>query len=216
MLETIGIKIGIIVGVFVLIFGGKGLTDLARERRERKRQTSLSTTTILQERVDNLPVKPSIAVLPFENLSGDPEQEYFSDGITEDIITALSRIRQFFVVARNSTFAYKGTSPDVRRVAKELGVRYVLEGSVRKAAGRVRISAQLIEGTTGNHVWAERYERGLEDVFAVQDEITQTVVGSIEPELEKSEQQRARIKPPENLPAQDCYYRGMWHLNRRT
>ena len=216
MLETIGIILGIIVGVFVLLFGGKGLIDLARERRERKRQTSLSTTTILQERVDNLPDKPSIAVLPFENLSGDPEQEYFSDGITEDIITALSRIRQFYVIARNSTFAYKGTSPDVRRVAKELGVRYVLEGSVRKAAGRVRISAQLIEGTTGNHVWAERYERGLEDVFAVQDEITQTVVGSIEPELEKSEQQRARIKPPENLQAQDCYYRGIWHLNRRT
>jgi TolB-like protein/cytochrome c-type biogenesis protein CcmH/NrfG len=155
-------------------------------------------------------------VLPFENLSGDPEQEYFSDGITEDIITALSRIRQFFVIARNSTFAYKGTSPDVRQVAKELGARYILEGSVRKAAGRVRISAQLIEGTTGNHVWAERYDRDLEDVFAVQDEITQTVVGSIEPELLKSELHRARIKPPENLQAQDCYYRGMWHLNRRT
>ena len=135
MLETIGIILGIIVGVFVLLFGGKGLIDLARERRERKRQISLSTTTILQERVDNLPDKPSIAVLPFENLSGDPEQEYFSDGITEDIITALSRIRQFFVIARNSTFAYKGTSPDVRRVAKDLGVRYVLEGSVRIAFG---------------------------------------------------------------------------------
>jgi pentatricopeptide repeat protein len=155
-------------------------------------------------------------VLPFTNLSSDPEQEYFSDGITEDIITALSRIRHFFVIARNSTFAYKGTSHDVRQVAKDLGARYVLEGSVRKSANRLRISAQLIEGTTGNHVWAERYDRGLEDVFAVQDEITQTVVGAIEPELEKSEQQRARLKPPENLQAQDCYYRGMWHLNRRT
>jgi adenylate cyclase len=162
------------------------------------------------------PTKPSIAVLPFKNLSGDPEQEYFSDGITEDIITALSRIRQFFVIAGNSTFAYKGTSPDVRQVAKELGARYILEGSVRKAASRVRISAQLIEGTTGNHLWAERYDRDLEDVFAVQDEITQTVVGAIEPELVKSELHRARIKPPENLHAQDCYYRGMWHLNRRT
>ncbi len=163
-----------------------------------------------------LPTKPSIAVLPFKNLSGDPEQEYFSDGITEDIITALSRIRQFFVIARNSTFAYKGTSPDVRQVAKELGARYILEGSVRKAAGRVRISAQLIEGSTGNHVWAERYDRDLEDVFAVQDEITQTVVGAIEPELVKSELHRARIKPPEDLHARDCYYRGVWHLNRRT
>ena len=163
-----------------------------------------------------LPTKPSIAVLPFKNLSDDPQQEYFSDGITEDIITALSRIRQFFVIARHSTFAYKGTSPDVRQVAKELGARYILEGSVRKAAGRVRISAQLIEGTTGNHVWAERYDRDLEDIFAVQDEITQTVVGAIEPELLKSELHRARIKPAENLHAQDCYYRGMWHLNRRT
>ena len=162
------------------------------------------------------PTRLSIAVLPFNNLSGDPEQEYFSDGITEDIITALSRIRRFFVIARHSTFAYKGTSPDVRQVAKELGVRYLLEGSVRKAARRVRISAQLIEGTTGNHVWAERYDRDLEDVFAVQDEITQTVVSAIEPELVKSELHRARIKPPENLHAQDCYYRGMWHLYRRT
>jgi adenylate cyclase len=163
-----------------------------------------------------LPIKPSIAVLPFNNLSGDPDQEYLSDGITEDIITALSRIRQFFVIARHSTFAYKGTSPDVRQVAKELGVRYLLEGSVRKAAGRVRISAQLIEGTTGNHLWAERYDRDLEDVFAVQDEITQTVVGAIEPELLKSELNRARTKTAENLQAQDYYYRGMWHLNRRT
>jgi adenylate cyclase len=163
-----------------------------------------------------LPTKPSIAVLPFKNLSGDPEQDYFSDGITEDIITALSRIRQFFVIAGNSTFADKGTSPDVRQVSKELGARYILEGSVQRAASRVRISAQLIEGTTGNHVWAERYDRDLEDVFAVQDEITQTVVGAIEPELLKSELHRARIKPPENLHAQDCYYRGVWHLNRRT
>jgi len=117
MLEIVGIIIGIVVAVFVLIFGGRGLIDLARERRERKRQASLSKTTIIQERVNNLPDKPSIAVLPFENLSGDPEQEYFSDGITDDIITALSRVRWFFVIARNSTFAYKGTSPDVRRVA---------------------------------------------------------------------------------------------------
>ncbi len=216
MLEIVGIIIGIIVGVFILIFGGRGLIDLARERRERKRQTSLRATTILQERVLDLPDKPSIAVLPFENLSGDPDQEYFSDGITEDIITALSRIRQFFVIARNSTFAYKGTSPDIRQVAKDLGVRYVLEGSVRKSANRVRISAQLIEGTTGNHVWAERYDRDLEDVFAVQDEITQTVVGTIEPELAKAERGRAEAKKPENLDSWDLYHRGMYLVQKRT
>jgi len=163
-----------------------------------------------------LPDKPSIAVLPFKNLSGDPEQEYFSDGITEDIITAVSRIRQFFVIARNSTFAYKGTSPDVRRVAKDLGVRYVLEGSVRKAASRVRISAQLIEGTTGNHLWAERYDRDLEDVFAVQDEITQTVVGTIEPRLAKAERERAKRKRPEDLDSWDLYQRGMYLVQKRT
>jgi len=163
-----------------------------------------------------LPTKPSIAILPFNNLSGDPEQEYFSDGITEDIITALSRIRWFFVIARNSTFAYKGTSPDVRRVAKDLGVRYVLEGSVRKAADRVRISAQLIEGTTGKHLWAERYDRDLEDVFAVQDEITQTVVGTIEPELAKAERERAKAKKPENVDSWDLYQRGMYLVQKRT
>ena len=116
--------------------------------------------------------KLSIAVLPFDNLSGDPEQEYFSDGITEDIITALSRIRQFFVIARNTAFTYKGQPMDVQAVAKELGVRYVLEGSVRRAGDRVRISAQLIDGAAGNQLWAEKYDRGLEDVFEVQDEIT--------------------------------------------
>ena len=216
MLELVGIIIGIITAVFVVIFGGRGLIDIARERRGRKRQTSLSATTILHERVLDLPDKPSIAVLPFENLSGDPDQEYFPDGITEDIITALSRIRQFFVIARNSTFAYKGTSPDVRQVAKDLGVRYVLEGSVRKAAGRVRISAQLIEGTTGNHVWAERYDRDLEDVFAVQDEITQTVVGTIEPELAKAERGRAEAKKPENLDSWDLYQQGMYLVQKRT
>ena len=161
-----------------------------------------------------LPDKPSIAVLPFDNLSGDPEQEYFSDGITEDIITALSRIRQFFVIARNTTFTYKGQALDVQAIAKDLGVRYVLEGSVRKSGGRVRISAQLIDGATGNHLWAERYDRELEDVFAVQDEITLNVVGAIGPELSRAEQERARRKPPENLDAWDFYQRGLWHLWR--
>ena len=160
--------------------------------------------------------KPSIAVLPFNNISGDPEQEYFADGISEDIITALSRIREFSVIARNSTFTYKGRSVDVQTIAKELAARYVLEGSVRKAGSRVRVTAQLIEGTTGNHLWAERYDRDLVDIFAVQDEITHTVVGTIGPELGRAEQQRANSKPPDNLGAWDCYQRGKWHLHRRT
>ena len=153
--------------------------------------------------------KPSIAVLPFSNMSNDPDQEYFSDGITEDIITALSRIRQFFVIARNTTFTYKGRSVDVPAVARELGVRYVLEGSVRKAGNRIRITGQLIDGDTGNHIWAERYDRDLEDIFELQDEITQTVVGAIEPELVLAERARAKSKPAENLAAWDFYQRGM-------
>ena len=163
-----------------------------------------------------LPDKPSIAVLPFENMSGDPEQEYFSDGITEDIITALSHIRQFFVIARNSTFTYKGQAVDVQAVAKDLGVRYILEGSVRKAGNRVRISAQLIDGITGNHLWAERYDRDLEDIFEVQDEITLTVVGAIEPELAQAERERAMTKKPDDLNAWDLFQQGMFHLHKRT
>ena len=161
-----------------------------------------------------LPDKPSIAVLPFDNLSGDPEQEYFADGIAEDLITALSRFRWLFVIARNSSFSYKGTSPDVRRVGTELGVRYVLEGSVRKGGERVRISAQLIDATTGAHVWAERYDRTLEDIFAVQDEITDTIAAAIEPELGEVERQRSRRKPPDSLDAWDCYQQGLGHMYR--
>ena len=160
--------------------------------------------------------KPSIAVLPFVNMSGEAEQEYFADGISEDIITALSRIRWFLVIARNSSFSYKHTSPDVRDVARELDVRYVLEGSVRKAGGRVRVTAQLIDASVGSHIWAERYDRDLADIFAVQDEITQTVVGAIEPELSRAEQERARQKPPDNMDAWDFYQRGQWHFNRIT
>ncbi len=163
-----------------------------------------------------LPDKPSIAVLPFQNMSGDPEQEYFSDGITEDIITALSRIRQFFVIARNTTFTYKGQAVDVQTVARDLGVRYILEGSVRKAGNRVRITAQLIDAETGNHLWAERYDRDLEDIFAVQDEITLTVVGAIEPELSKAEIERARTKKPDDLGSWELYHRGTAHFYRRS
>ncbi|NQU72390.1 MAG: tetratricopeptide repeat protein [Rhodospirillales bacterium] len=166
--------------------------------------------------VQALPDKPSIAVLPFANMSGDPEQEYFADGLTEDIITALSRIRSFFVIARNTTFTFKGQAVDVQAVAKDLGVGYVLEGSVRKSGNRLRITAQLIDGVTGNHVWAERYDRELQDIFDVQDEITDTVVGAIEPELGRAEQERARAKSPQSLHAWDIYQRGMWHLYRRS
>jgi adenylate cyclase len=156
-----------------------------------------------------LPNKPSIAVLPFDNLSGDPEQEYFADGITEDIITGLSRFRSLFVIARNSTFAYKGRSPDVREVARDLGVRYVLEGSVRRGGERIRITGQLVDAETGNHLWAERYDRELEDIFAVQDEVTEAIVATIAPEIGGVELERSQRRPPESLDAWDIYQRGL-------
>ena len=154
-----------------------------------------------------LPDKPSIAVLPFTNMSGDPEQEYFADGITEDLITALSKVRWFFVISRNSTFTYKGQANEMKQVARELGVRYVLEGSVRKGGDRVRITAQLIDGVTGEHVWAERYDRDLAEIFAVQDEITEKVVAAIEPRLYAAEGIRAKRKLPESLDAWECVVR---------
>ncbi len=150
-----------------------------------------------------LPDKPSIAVLPFTNMSGDFEQEYFSDGITEDIITELSRFRTLFVIARNSSFAYKGQSVDVKQIARELGVRYVLEGSIRLAGGRVRVTAQLIDSESGRHVWAERYDRELEDIFALQEEITSNVVGSIAPQIEMAEMARIRGSRVGNVSAYD-------------
>jgi len=159
-----------------------------------------------------LPNKPSIAVLPFANMSNDPEQEYFADGMVEDIITALSRFNQLFVIARNSSFTYKGRAVDVRQVAKELGVRFVLEGSVRKAGNRVRITGQLIDAATGAHLWADRFDGGLEDVFELQDKITGSVVGAIEPTLRKVEIERARRKPVENLDAYDLYLRALPHV----
>ncbi|HKS87496.1 MAG TPA: adenylate/guanylate cyclase domain-containing protein, partial [Pseudolabrys sp.] len=160
--------------------------------------------------------RPSVAVLPFANMSGDPEQEYFADGITEDIITELSKVRWFFVIARNSTFTYKGKAVDVKRVARELGVRYVLEGSVRKSGNRVRISAQLIDAATGNHIWAERYDGELTDIFELQDQVTTRVVGAIAPKLEQVEIERAKHKPTESLDAYDHYLRGMASLHQWT
>jgi adenylate cyclase len=156
-----------------------------------------------------LPEKPSIAVLPFQNISGDPEQEYFADGMVEEIITALSKVRWFFVIARNSSFTYKPRADDVKQVGRELGVRYVLEGSVRKAGNRLRITAQLVDAATGNHIWAERYDRELVDIFAVQDEITECVVATIEPELYAAEHFRSRRKPPESLDAWECVIRAL-------
>jgi TolB-like protein len=156
-----------------------------------------------------LPDKPSIAVLPFANVSGDPEQEYFTDGITEDIITELSRFRSLFVIARNSSFTFKGKAVDVRQVARDLGVRYVLEGSIRKAANRVRVTAQLIDATTGKHLWAERYDRVLEDIFELQDQLTASVVGALMPKLEHAEIDRSKRKPTASLGAYDYYLRGL-------
>ncbi|MFO1058845.1 MAG: adenylate/guanylate cyclase domain-containing protein [Dongiaceae bacterium] len=159
-----------------------------------------------------LPDKPSIAVLAFQNMSGDPEQEYFADGMVEDIITGLSRIKWLFVIARNSSFVYKGRPVDVRQVGRELGVRYVLEGGVRKAGSRLRITAQLLEAETGAHLWADRYDGALEDVFDLQDRITDSVVGIVEPSLRRTEIERSRRKRPENLDAYDLYLRAVPHM----
>ena len=156
-----------------------------------------------------LPNKPSIAVLPFTNLSSDPEQEYFADGMVDDIITALSHFKALFVIARNSSFTYKGRAVDVKQVGRELGVRYVLEGSVRKAANRVRITGQLVDTATGAHLWAERFDGGLGDVFDLQDQVTESVVGAIAPAVEKAEIERAKRKPTESLDAYALYLRGL-------
>ena len=156
-----------------------------------------------------LPDRPSIAVLPFQNMSGDPEQDYFADGMVEEIITGLSRLKWLFVTARNSSFTYKGRAVDVRQVARELGVRYVLEGSVRKAGNRVRISSQLVEAETGLHLWADRYDRPIDDIFAMQDEITISVIGAIEPSLRKAEIERVKRKRPDSLQAYDLVLRAL-------
>jgi len=159
-----------------------------------------------------LPDKPSIAVLPFQNMSDDPAQEYFADGMVEEIITGLSRIKWLFVIARNSSFVYKGKAVDVRQVGRELGVRYVLEGAVRKAGDRLRITAQLLEAETGAHLWADRYDGKLEDVFDLQDQITEKVVGVVEPSIRQSEIEHSRRKRPENLDAYDLYLRALPHM----
>ena len=163
-----------------------------------------------------LPDKPSIAVLPFQNMSGDPEQEYFVDGLVEDIITALSQFKSLFVIARNSSFTYKGKAVDIKQVGRELGVRYVLEGSVRKAANRVRVTGQLIDATTGRHVWADNFDGPLEEVFGLQDQVTTSIVGLIAPQVEKAEIERAMHKPTDRLDSYDSYLRGMALFNKRN
>jgi adenylate cyclase len=163
-----------------------------------------------------LPDQPSVAVLPFTNMSGEPEQEFFADGISEDIITALSRYPSLFVIARNSSFTYKGRSVDVKQIGRELGVRYVLEGGLRKAGNRIRVTAQLVEAESGKHVWAERYDRNLADIFALQDEITEAVTIAVAPAIADAELRRAMRKPPGSLDAWAAYQRGLWHMSKFT
>lgn len=228
-LPAFDIRIGLVaVGVAIIVW------DVLRRSRHQKQtalvhgqQQSLGLVPTPDQRGDDheqrqatsatppaLPDRPSVAVLPFDNVSGDPNQEYFADGITEDIITALSKNRWLFVVARNSTFAFKGQSRDVRRVARELGANYVVAGSVRKAGDRVRVTAELIEGASGNCLWSERYDRDLVDMFRMQDEVTGTIAARIEPELGAVERQRAELKPTQNLNAWDCYHLGLSHMYR--
>ena len=163
-----------------------------------------------------LPDKPSIAVLPFQNMSGDADQEHFADGMVEEVITALSRLRWLFVIARNSSFTYKGRTVDVKQVGRELGVRYVLEGSVRKAGNRVRITGQLIDTSTGAHLWADRFDGGLEDIFELQDRVTESVVGAIAPKLEQAEIERAKRKPPQSLDAWESFVHGMYLYSQHS
>jgi TolB-like protein len=193
-------------------FVGSALTQLSSAGAEGSAPSPEDQLGLPQPRRE----RPAIAVLPFANMSGDREQEYFSDGISEDIITALSKLRWFFVIARNSSFVYKGRSVHINQVAEELGVRYVVEGSVRKSGEQVRISAQLNDVSTGSHIWAERYDRSLADVFAVQDEITESIVAAIEPHLYVAENFRAQRKPPGNLDAWDLVMRALFHFWRVT
>ncbi|HXZ22955.1 MAG TPA: winged helix-turn-helix domain-containing tetratricopeptide repeat protein [Pseudolabrys sp.] len=198
---------------FVRTFARKGFRFVATVEIKDKAGKAL----VEQDHVAlTVPQKPSIAVLPFSNMSGDPEQDPLVDGITEEIITALSRVRWFFVIARGSAFAYKRRETDPSEIARELGVRYILMGSVRHAGDRIRVSAQLIDSNSRGNVWARSYDRALSDIFSVQDDITQTIVGAIEPELGRAERERARIKQRESIDAWSVYQRGMFHLYRYT
>ncbi|MBC8012975.1 MAG: adenylate/guanylate cyclase domain-containing protein [Methyloceanibacter sp.] len=197
--------------------GEHTLKNIARPVRVYRLRPSAGAPTAASGRPAlSLPDKPSIAVLPFQNMSGGAEQDYFADGIVEEIITALSRMRWLFVIARNSSFTYKGRAVDAKQVGRELGVRYVLEGSVRKAGNRVRITGQLIDTSTGAHLWAERFDGGLEDIFDLQDQVTASVVGAIAPRLEQAEIERAKRKPTESLDAYDYFLRGIAAFHQWT
>ena len=199
--------------------GEQALKNIARTVRVYRVRIATGASTETAAPTDSaslltLPDKPSIAVLPFANMSNDPDQEFFADGIAEDIITALSRYPSLFVIARNSCFTYKGRAVDVKQVGRDLGVRYVLEGSLRKSGNRIRVTAQLVEALTGNHVWAERYDRDLAEIFSVQDEITEAVTIAIAPAVDEAERQRAMRKPVGSLDAWASYQRGLWHLGK--
>jgi TolB-like protein/cytochrome c-type biogenesis protein CcmH/NrfG len=197
----------------------KGVRFVGRVESDRQEPSSSAASENADASIRSqlpLPDRPAIAVLPFTNLSGEPEQEYFSDGISEDIIMALSKLRWFFVIARNSSFIYKGKAVHMNQIAEELGVRYVLEGSVRKSGDRIRITAQLNDVATGSHLWAERYDREIADVFAVQDEITENIVAAIEPQLYAAESFRAQRKPPDSMDAWDLVMRALSHYWRVT
>ncbi|NOJ43368.1 adenylate/guanylate cyclase domain-containing protein [Bradyrhizobium australiense] len=204
--------VGKIAAEFVDL-GEQRLKNIARPIRIFK---VMDRVTAKQRPVLALPDKPSIAVLPFQNLSADPEQEYFADGVVEDITMALSRFPWLFVIARNSSFTYKGRVVDVKQVGRELGIRYLLEGSVRKAGNRIRIAGQLIDAETGAHLWVDRFEGALEDIFELQDHVTSRVVGAIAPKLQDAEIKRAKHKPTENLDAYDYYLRGLAKARRHT
>jgi TolB-like protein/tetratricopeptide (TPR) repeat protein len=194
----------------------RGIRFVGNAREEDEPSHPVAAEAAAEWRAPSLPDKPSIAVLPFANLSGDPGQDYFTDGIVEDIITSLSRMGWLFVIARNSSFAYKSRAVDVKQVGRELGVRYILEGSVRKAANRVRIAVQLIDASTGTHVTAERFDGTVQNIFDLQDEITTGIIGAISPRLETAEIARAKRKPTESLDAYDNYLRGMAAVYRWT
>jgi adenylate cyclase len=199
--------------------GEQNLKNIARPVRVYRVRLVTAENTPKLMRAENeptVPDKPSVAVLPFANMSSDPEQEFFADGISEDVITALSRYPSLFVIARNSSFSYKGRAVDVKKVGRELGVRYVLEGSLRKFGNRIRVTAQLVEAETGKHVWAERYDRDLAGIFALQDEITGAVTVAVTPAIADAELRRAMRKQPANLDAWAAYQRGLWHLTKAT
>jgi adenylate cyclase len=215
--NTVQDQIGTKLPVEFIDLGPQQVKNIAQRIRAYRISGEISPTAIpILGSSLPLPDKPSIAVLPFQNMSGDPEQEYFADGMVEEIITALSRYPSLFVIARNSCFTYKGRAVNVTQVGRELGVRYVLEGSLRKSGNRIRVTAQLVEAETGNHVWAERYDRDLADIFAVQDEITEKVTIAVAPAIADAELHRAMRKPPGRLDAWAAYQRGLWHLDKAT